>query len=119
MEMFTVEIEFIFEALLADQKLTGFVRKLLDGRQASAIQQAPPLLHEVSRYFAEVLLAFLVDKRLDKLTVSLAADCLHFELLSLPKGRSFPRRAVTASELSVYLPACLPTHFPSRMPVGL
>ncbi len=69
MEMFTIKMLQIFDALLVDKKLLTFIGRLLDPKHINPATQQP-IVAEVSRYFADVLLKFLIEERLDLLKVS-------------------------------------------------
>ncbi len=103
MEMFTVKMPEVFEALLGDARLLSTAARLADARHSAAAQ--PPVLSEVSRHFCAVLAAHLTDSRLNLLKV----------------GCAYGLTSVTHSDLSIpaYSRHCPRCHFCAVLPAHL
>ena len=69
MEIFTVRMPALFDAMLGDPRLLSTAGKLADARPHSQQGGALNMLSETSRQFCAVLAAHLVEQRLDALQV--------------------------------------------------
>ena len=78
LEIFTVRMPLLFDSMLVDPALLVCVRRMLDTKREDANRL--PMLLDVSRGFAETLINFLVNEKLDALEVRASGFCTNPEL---------------------------------------